>query len=482
VIQWESVKHVHMLGICGTAMGAFAGMLHELGYRVTGSDSHPYPPMSTQLHALGIKVFPEYSAANLDEKPDLVIIGNVIRRDNPEARAVIESGVPYLSLPAALSERFLKGNHSIVITGTHGKTTTAAICAWCLVHAGFDPGFLVGGELRNLGKNYRCGKQGYFVIEGDEYDTAFFDKGPKFLHYRPQSAVVTSVEFDHADIYRNIEHVKAAFRQFIQLLPPDGLLAACADYEHVRSLIQFSKTTPHTYGLKSECDYSGYIEETGPEGMRFVVTQGGAPIGNFTTSLVGKHNLLNLIAVTILLSRLGLTSEQIAEGFATFQGVRRRQEVFAEVGGITLVDDFAHHPTAVQLTIDAIRMRFPDRRLWAVFEPRSATSRRNVFQDRFAGAFVGANQVIVADVYRPDQVAEEERFSPQLLAEALQGRGVDARALPSVDDIIDKLVREAVEGDVILIMSNGGFDGIYERLPAALAEARGIEWPPTRKR
>ncbi len=481
MIQWDSVEHVHLLGICGTAMGAFAGMLHELGYRVTGSDSHPYPPMSTQLASLGIKVYAGYSTANLDDGPDLVIIGNVIRRENPEAQAVVAAGLPYLSLPAAISERFLKGNHPIVVAGTHGKTTTAAICAWCLYHAGYDPGFLIGGELRNLGKNYRCGKQGYFVIEGDEYDTAFFDKGPKFLHYRPQSAIITSVEFDHADIYRNLEHVKAAFRQFVQRIPPDGLLAACSDYEHVMSLVQFSRTPPHTYGLKCECEYSGYIEETGPDGMRFVVTQGGAPTGNFNTKLVGKHNLLNLIAVTIILSRLGLSPEQIASGFASFDGVRRRQEVFAEVAGITLVDDFAHHPTAVQVTIDAIRMRFPDRRLWAVFEPRSATSRRNVFQDRFAGAFVGANQVIIADVYHPEQVPEEERFSPQLLAEALQGRGVDARALPSTDDIIDKLVREAVEGDVILIMSNGGFDGIYERLPAALAAAKRVPWPPSRR-
>jgi UDP-N-acetylmuramate: L-alanyl-gamma-D-glutamyl-meso-diaminopimelate ligase len=332
---------------------------------------------------------------------------------------------------------------------------------------------MIGGQLQNFGQNYRIGRPGYFVVEGDEYDTAYFDKGPKFLHYRPRSAIITSVEFDHADIYRDVEHVKSSFRQFIELIPEDGRLIACTDYEHLRVLLPSSKVPPLTYGIKGESEYSGYIEEATPTGMRFVVTRAGGPIANFQTSLVGKHNLLNLIAVTVLLKELGLPLHAIEAGIASFEGVRRRQEVFAELGGVTLVDDFAHHPTAVQVTIEAVRQRFAGRRLWAVFEPRSATSRRKVFQDRYTWAFTGAHQVIIADVYNAALLAEEDRFSPGELVEALQGRGVEARALPTVDDIVATLAAEVEPGDVVLIMSNGGFGGIYQKLPAALA-ARGF--------
>lgn len=474
MIDKASVKHVHLLGICGTAMGAFAGMLHDMGFRVSGSDANPYPPMSTQLEHLGVTLYNGYHASNLDERPDLVIVGNVIRRDNPEAVAMVERGIPYMSMPSALSMMCIEGNHSLVVAGTHGKTTTSSLLSWCLFHAGYDPGFMIGGELKNFGRNYRLGRPGYFVTEGDEYDTAFFDKGPKFLHYQPKSAIITSVEFDHADIYRDIEHVKSSFRQFIALIPEDGLLVACTDYEHLRSLLPAAKTPPVTYGLKGDAEYSGYIEEASPTGMRFVVTKGGIPIGNFQTSLVGKHNLLNLISVIVLLRQLGVPLEAIASGVASFEGVRRRQEVFAEVGGVTLVDDFAHHPTAVQVTIDAVRQRFGGRKLWAVFEPRSATSRRKVFQDKYTGAFTGAHKVIVADVFNAATLAEEERFSPTDLVEALQARGVDARTFPTVDDIVSALATEVEPGDVVLIMSNGGFGGIYKKLPAALAARFGV--------
>jgi len=472
VIDTSSVKHVHLLGICGTAMGAFAGMLHTLGFRVSGSDANPYPPMSTQLERLGARLYNGYHPSNLDDRPDLVIVGNVIRRDNPEALEVVARGIPFASMPAALAELCIRDNHSLVVAGTHGKTTTSALLAWCLAYAGQDPSFLIGGEVKNFHQNYRIGRPGYFVTEGDEYDTAYFDKGPKFLHYRPRSAIVTSVEFDHADIYRDIEHVKSSFRQFIELIPPEGLLVACTDYEHLRVLLEHSRTPPVTYGLKGDGEYSGYVEESGPQGMRFVVTKGGHPMGNFQTPLVGKHNLLNLIAVTVLLKKLGFPLEIIEAGLAGFKGVRRRQEVFAEVGGITLIDDFAHHPTAVQVTIDAVRMQFPGRRLWAVFEPRSATSRRKVFQDRYTGAFTGADRVLLADVYNPGQLSDDERFSPAQLAEDLRGRGVDARTLPTADAIVSRLSDEATAGDVVLIMSNGGFGGIYQKLPAVLA-ARG---------
>lgn len=473
MIDITSVKHVHIMGICGTAMGAFASMLNAQGFRVTGSDANPYPPMSTQLEQLGIVIYNGYAASNLDDRPDLVVVGNVIRRDNPESLAVLEREIPYVSFPAALSELFLKHNHSLVVAGTHGKTTTSALLAWCLFHASLEPGFLIGGELKNFNQNCRVGQPGYFVVEGDEYDTAWFDKGPKFLHYRPKSAIITSVEFDHADIYRDIDHVKSAFRSFIELIPADGLLVACSDYEHLRSLLPACKSAPVTYGLKGDAEYSGYIEETGTRGMRFVVTRSGEPIGDFRTQLVGKHNLLNLISVIVLLLKLGFSLDTIRGGIATFKGVRRRQEIFAELGGVTLIDDFAHHPTAVQVTIDAIRSRFPGHRIWAIFEPRSNTSRRKVFQDKYVGAFTGADKVLICDVYNAAGLAEDERFSPAELVSSLTSLGVDARTLADADTIVSTLTHEVKSGDVVLIMSNGGFGGIYKKLPAALA-AKGF--------
>jgi len=470
VSETSTEKHVHLLGICGTAMGAFAGMLQAKGFQVTGSDVNTYPPMSTQLKELGIPLYAGFQASNLDKRPDLVIVGNVIRRDNPEALAMVERGIPYMSMPAAVAEFFIMENHSLVVTGTHGKTTTSSALAWCLEKAGHTPGFLVGGELNNFARNYQIGDPGYFVIEGDEYDTAYFDKGPKFLHYRPKSAILTSIEFDHADIYRDLAHVKDSFRDFVELLPTDGLLVACTDYEHVRDLLPATRAKAITYGLEGDCDYSGYVEDAGPEGMRFVVTKGGGPIFNFQTSMVGKHNLLNLIATTVLLKHLGMPIETIAEGIETFRGVKRRQEVIADVWGITIIDDFAHHPTAVQSTIEAVRMRYPGQRLWAIFEPRSATSRRNVFQDRFVAAFTSADRVIIADVFNAYQIDPEERFSPKQVVEALQGRGVEASTYPNADAIVDFITLDAQQGDVILVMSNGGFDGIYQKLRDALSE------------
>lgn len=470
MIDISTVKHIHILGICGTAMGAFANMLHALGFRISGSDANPYPPMSTQLEALGITLYNGYQASNLDVRPDLVVIGNVIRRDNPESMAVLEREIPYVSFPAALAELFIKHNHSLVVAGTHGKTTTSALLAWCLFHAGLEPGFLIGGELKNFKANCRVGKNGYFVVEGDEYDTAWFDKGPKFLHYRPKSAIITSVEFDHADIYRDVEHVKSAFKQFIELIPDDGLLVACTDYEHLRVLLPAAKCPVATYGLKGDSEFSGYIEDTGPKGMRFVVTRAGEPIGDFQAQLTGKHNLLNLISVTVLLMKLGFSLDTIRAGIATFRGVRRRQEIFAELGGIILIDDFAHHPTAVQVTIDAIRSRFPGRRIWAIFEPRSNTSRRKVFQDKYVGAFTGADRVLIADVFNSGALAEAERFSPTELVHDLTSLGVAAQTLPDIEAIVQTLAQEVKPNDVILIMSNGGFGGIYQKLPAALSQ------------
>ena len=468
MIDLSLVRHIHILGICGTAMGAFATMLHSLGYRISGSDANAYPPMSTQLEALGVTLYNGYARSNLDVRPDLIVVGNVIRRDNPEAVAMTELGIPYVSFPAALSELFLKESHSLVVAGTHGKTTTSSLLAWCLYHASLNPGFLIGGELKNFSGNCRVGGPEYFVVEGDEYDTAYFDKGPKFLHYRPKSAIVTSVEFDHADIYRDVEHVKSAFKRFIELIPEEGVLIACTDYEHLRSLLPAARCQVISYGLKGESEYSGFVEETGPAGMRFVITRSGEPMAELTTPIVGKHNLLNLISVVVLLMRLGLPMEQIRAGVASFQGVRRRQDIIAEVGGVVVVDDFAHHPTAVQVTLDAIRSRFPGQRLWAIFEPRSNTSRRRVFQEKYVGAFTGADRVLIADVYNAGALAEADRFSPAELVSDLVGLGVDARVLPSVDGIVSHLVEAAEPGDVFLLMSNGGFGGIYQKLPAAL--------------
>jgi UDP-N-acetylmuramate: L-alanyl-gamma-D-glutamyl-meso-diaminopimelate ligase len=462
------VHRVHFVGVGGTGMGSFAGMLKTAGYEVTGSDQAVYPPMSDMLAAWGIPVLTPYGPGNLDTaKPDLVVVGNVIRRTNPEATAVRERGLPQASFPAALGAFFLRDRHPVVVVGTHGKTTTAALMGHVLVAAGRDPSFLVGGVPRNTGANYRLGGGPHFVVEGDEYDTAYFDKGPKFLHYRPRTAIFTSLEFDHADIYRDLAHYASAFERFVALLPPDGRLLVSTAYPGALRIARTAAAAVVTYGAGGE--YAARDLRLGPGGARFRVAEGGRDLGEAWLPVGGAHNVENALGVVGAARGLGLGFDEIRAGLATFAGVRRRQEVRAEVGGVTVVDDFAHHPTAVRETIAAVGAGHPGRRLWAVFEPRSNTSRRRIHQAEYAAAFGGAARVSLKVPEPHDMVPADERLDVPGLVAALAARGIEADAEADAGALVAGVARGARPGDVVLVMSNGAFGGFVERLIAALA-------------
>lgn len=460
----DHVSHIHLLGICGTGMGALAGMLQSAGYRVTGSDEHVYPPMSDYLAGLGIPVMSGYRPENLAERPDLVVVGNVIRATNPEAEAVAAAGIPYLSFPQALSRYFIDGKSSLVVCGTHGKTTTSSLLATLLQHAGREPSFMIGGIVQAFGRNFNLGSGPYFVAEGDEYDTAFFDKGPKFLHYQPKVCILTSVEFDHADIYADFDAVKAAFRKLVGILPPDGCLVAYFDDPTVAEIAAEASCPVVGYGEAAGRDFQMANLMVAPGGTTFTVMKNGAALGEFTSRMPGRHNALNSLAVIAVLDRLGIEWATIASGLAAFQGVRRRQEVRGVERGVTVIDDFAHHPTAVRETLAALRQAYAGHRLIAVFEPRTNSSRRRVFQDAYVTAFDHADQVVVREPMALTQLAEEERFSSAQLVADLKGQGRDARYFPTTDEILSYLDTQLHPGDVVAILSNGGFDNIHTRL------------------
>jgi UDP-N-acetylmuramate: L-alanyl-gamma-D-glutamyl-meso-diaminopimelate ligase len=471
-----AVRRIHLVGVAGTGMGSFAGMLKAAGYDVTGSDENVYPPMSDMLRNWGIQALTPYSPANLDTaKPDLVIIGNVIRRVNPEATAVRERRIPQMSFPAALGSLFLDRSHSVVVAGTHGKTTTSSLMAHVLVAAGKDPSFLVGGVTQNYSGNYRVGKGPHFVVEGDEYDTAYWDKGSKFLHYRPKTAILTSVEFDHADIFRDLPHYEATFDKFVRLIPKDGRLVVCAAYPNAVKLAQACPGQVVTYVAKegAEADYTPRNVRFGPEGARFEVVERGTVLGEVLLPLSGLHNVENTLAVIGAARGLGLSFEEIAKGLASFQGVKRRQEVRAEVGGILVVDDFAHHPTAVRETIAAIRHRYPERRLWAIFEPRSNTSRRNIHQEDYAHSFTGAARASLKVPERHDKVPTGEELDVPRVCEDLKKQGIEADHAADVPSLVERVAREAKPGDVLLVMSNGAFGGFIDKLLVALRARMG---------
>ena len=473
-----SIRRIHLVGIAGTGMGSFAGMLKTAGYEVTGSDQNVYPPMSDMLRAWAIPVLTPYDPANLDiVKPDLVVIGNVIRRVNPEATEVRARQLPQMSFPAALGTFFLRDRHSVVVAGTHGKTTTTALLGHVLAAAGQDPSFLVGGVARNYDASYRLGAGPHFVVEGDEYDTAYFDKGPKFLHYRPRTAILTSIEFDHADIFRDLPHYEAAFERFVRLLPPDGHLAVSAAYPNALRIARASAARVVTYGLETRPDGRGggagadYVARDlahDPDGARFAVLERGRALGLATLPGGGAHNVENALGVVAVGRALGLDFESIAAGLASFAGVRRRQEVRGEVGGVLVVDDFAHHPTAVRETIAAIRARFPDRRLWAAFEPRSNTSRRRVHQAEYVEALAGAACVALKVPEPHDMVPADQRLDAERVVADLRAHGVEARAEADVDQLVRFVAGGVRPGDVVLVMSNGAFGGFIDRLLAAL--------------
>lgn len=460
----DRVSHIHLLGICGTGMGALAGMLQSAGYRVTGSDEHVYPPMSDYLAGLGIPVMSGYRPENLAERPDLVVVGNVIRAVNPEAQAVAAAGIPYLSFPQTLSRYFIEGKTSLVVCGTHGKTTTSSLLATLLQHAGQEPSFMIGGIVQAFGRNFNLGSGPYFVAEGDEYDTAFFDKGPKFLHYQPKVCILTSVEFDHADIYADFDAVKAAFRRLVKILPPDGCLVACLDDPTVAEIAAEASCPVVGYGEAAGRDFQVTDLAVTPAGTTFTVMKKGAVLGEFTSRMPGRHNALNSLAVIAVLDRLGIDAATIASGLAAFQGVRRRQEVRGVARGVTVIDDFAHHPTAVRETLAALRQAYAGQRLIAVFEPRTNSSRRRVFQDAYVTAFDHADQVVVREPMALTQLAEEERFSSAQLVADLKGQGRDARYFSTTDEILSYLDTRLHPGDVVAILSNGGFDNIHTRL------------------
>jgi UDP-N-acetylmuramate: L-alanyl-gamma-D-glutamyl-meso-diaminopimelate ligase len=468
-------KRIHLVGVAGTGMGSFAGMLKAAGYEVTGSDENVYPPMSDMLKQWGIQALTPYRPENLDAaKPDLVIIGNVVRRINPEATEVRSRALPQISFPAALGALFLEQRHAIVVAGTHGKTTTSSLMAHVLVEAGKDPSFLVGGVTQNYSGNYRLGKGTHFVVEGDEYDTAYFDKGPKFLHYRPRTVILTSVEFDHADIYRDLPHYESSFQKLAAIIPADGTLIVCAGYPNAVRIARESKATVVTYsGHESvAADYAVRNISFGTEGASFELLERGQSLGKFQLPMGGAHNVENAVSVFAAARAQGLSPAEISAGFKSFKGVRRRQEVRAEVNGITVIDDFAHHPTAVRETIAAICGKYPGRRVWAVFEPRSNTSRRNIHQEDYASAFTGAARASIKIPERHDKVPESEELNVPKLVEALSARGIPSEGDREVAPILSKVSSGAKPGDVILVMSNGAFGGFIDKLLTALKERK----------
>ncbi len=465
-----SLHHIHVMGVAGTAMGSLAGMLHDAGYRVTGSDKAVYPPMSDYLAGLGIAVKEGFVKGNLEPKPDLVVVGNVVRASYEEATALLDSDIPYCSFPEILGHLFLADAHSVVVAGTHGKTTTTAVTAWLCERGGLEPGFLIGGVAKNFDRTARGGKGEVFVIEGDEYDTAFFDKGPKFLHYRPKTVILTSVEFDHADIYRDLDHVKSAFRRLMAIIPTDGNLIVRGDDPGAADVARDARCVIHTYGPGQTWDGRIDAIDTTRGRMQFTVLRDGVPVGAYESSLVGTHNLYNQVAACAAAMIAGVPADRLNDGFSSFAGIKRRQEIIGEPGSVTVVDDFAHHPTAVEVTLAALRQRFGERRLWAVWEPRSATSRRAVFQQQYAAAFDTADLVIVAEPFDQSGLPDDERFDASKLIHDLQVRGNDALCLPDAETIARTIAARAHPMDVVAILSNGAFGGLHKRLLTLLGE------------
>jgi UDP-N-acetylmuramate: L-alanyl-gamma-D-glutamyl-meso-diaminopimelate ligase len=452
------------MGICGTGMASLAGMLKQQGYQVTGSDQNVYPPMSHFLEELSIPVFLGYSPKNLSSRLDLVIVGNVITRDNPEAVGLSRLGLPYLSFPQALKHFAFSGKRSIVISGTHGKTTTSSLAAWILEVAGQDPGFMIGGIPRNFQSNFKLGKGDCFIIEGDEYDTAFFDKGPKFLHYNPWVTILTSIEFDHADIYRDLDHVIENFRKLINLMPPEGLMIANNDDPIITAEIKAARCPVVSYGFSESALFSAVDIDFQEDLSHLKILKAGEEYLTLSTPLYGRHNISNLLSVIALVDFLGIPAMALSDAIKTFEGVKRRQEIVGDKQGVLVLDDFAHHPTAVAETIGAVKEKYRDRRVIAVFEPRSNSSRRNIFQKRYAASFDGADMVLIPEPPMMEKIPPEERFSSKRLVNDLGKKGLKAFYFPNSDQLLDAMVHESRTGDVFLIMSNGGFDDIHLRL------------------
>ncbi len=455
----SEIKSVHFTGICGTAMASAAGAMQEKGFGVTGSDQNVYPPMSTFLAERKIEVMNGYAERNLAHKPDLVVIGNAISRGNPEAEFVLDHKLRYCSLPELLKEFFIRGKRSIVVAGTHGKTTTTSLLTWIFEHNGLNPSYLIGGIPNNLSQGARFTDSEWFIIEGDEYDTAFFDKRSKFIHYRPEVAVLNNLEFDHADIFENLDAIKKSFSHFIRLVPRNGLLLANGDDPNLAPLLNVTHCPVKRFGLGENNAIQAFNLRYGPTATEFEI-----PSFKFHLNMMGELNARNALAVIACAKHCGLKNHQIQSAFDTFKGIKRRMEVRGIAGGVTVVDDFGHHPTAIRETLRALRIKYPREKIWAIFEPRSNTTRRNVFQSELAGAFADADAVVVSEVARLEQIAPEERLDPEKLMQDLKQSGKDAAYLPDVEAIVAHTVQHAQGGDIVVVFSNGGFGGIHGKL------------------
>ena len=452
-------------------MATLAAILKRKGHDVQGSDQDVYPPMSDFLDAEGIRTLVGYRPDHITGDLDLIVVGNAISRGNAELEEVLDRKIRYCSLPEAIREHFLWGARSIVLAGTHGKTTTTSLTGWLLTHGGVDPSVLVGGIARNFGEHgssYRIGQGRDFVIEGDEYDSAFFDKTAKFLKYLPDIAVINNVEFDHADIYADFDAVTLAFRRLVSLVPRKGLLLIGADSPGARALADKAVSRVQTFGMADDVEWQAHDLEPAGASTRFKVRRGGAPFGVFELPMVGAYNVRNATAAIAVATEVGIGAERIADGLRAFTGVKRRLEIVGVVNGVTVYDDFAHHPTAVAETLAGLRASNPDARIWAVFEPRSASSCRRVFQDDFGRAFAGANEVLIAPIFR-STLPEAERLSVPQLVRDLNAQGLSAREADSIDDIVAGIAKERRPGDLVVLMSNGGFGGIHQKLLRALA-------------
>jgi UDP-N-acetylmuramate: L-alanyl-gamma-D-glutamyl-meso-diaminopimelate ligase len=468
-------KHIHLSGICGTAMASLAGLLQLEGHHITGSDKAAYPPMSDLLRSLGIPILETFSEANLSPTPDLVVIGNALSRGNPEVECVLDERIPFTSMAALVHEEFLAGRESLVVAGTHGKTTTTSMLAWIYQVASKkdterEPSFLIGGVAENFSTSFQLRPTRTFIIEGDEYDTAFFDKGPKFLHYFPDALILTHVEFDHADIYRDLDEVKTAFKRLVNLVPRRGLIVAYEGSSNVTECLQPALCRVERYGCSEGADWrlSNLRHEEGL--TRWEVWHGGVPWAQFEMGLAGEHNALNATAAAALAFGLGIDLPSIQAALASFKSVKRRLEVRAVVNSITIIDDFAHHPTAIRETLRALRSVYPEARLWAVLEPRSNTLRRKVLENDLVDSLRLADCVVLSAVYQQQRIPDAERLHPEEVVEALRAHGTRAELHDGGNAIVDAIAPQLEKGDVVAILSNGGFDGIYEKLPARLHE------------
>lgn len=464
-------SRIHVLGACGTAMATLAAMLAERGHRVRGSDQDTYPPMSDFLSERGIELLSPYRPENLDPEPDLVVVGNAIARGNPELEAVLDRGLRYRSFPEVLRDEFLEGRHPVVVTGTHGKTTTTTLIGLALLAGRLDPSILVGGYVQDLEGSYRLGGGAPFVVEGDEYDTAYFDKTPKFLKYFPRTLVINNLEFDHADIYENLAAIQLQFRRLVATVPRNGLVLVGDDSPPAADVVGRSLAPVQRFGLAAGSAWRAVDLEDGPGGASFGVLHEERLLGRAFTVLSGSHNVRNALAAIAVGTALGVPFEALAGGLASMRGIKRRLELRGEARGVLVYDDFAHHPTAIRETLRAVRARHPGRRLWGVFEPRSWTSRRNVHQATLGPALAEADCVVLAEVFQPEKLADDVRLDVRAVVAGLEAAGRPACVLPGAPEIAERIGESAKSGDVVVVMSNGGFDGIHDLLLARLASA-----------